>query len=204
MDIEYKGANAVVIKSKKGLIVIDPTDNVKVNEATNKDAIVLATQAGFAPKNATFVIDMPGEYEHNDISIMGLPMKRHIDPDGKNATAYKIDIDGVRIVALGHIEAPISDDDLEAISVVDIVIVPVGGGGYTLDARDAAAVVRQLSPRVVIPTHYADSGVKYEVPQENVDLFVKEMGGAHEKASSLKIKNGSLPDILTVYELSRS
>ena len=204
MDIEYKGANCVVIKSKNGTLVVDPTDNVKVNEVSNKDAIVLATQAEFAPKDATFIIDMPGEYEVNDISVTGIPMKRHIDPDGKNVTSYRVSVEGVRIAVLGHIEAPISDDDLEAIGVIDIAIIPVGGGGYTLDARDAASVVRQLSPKIVIPTHFADKNIQYEVPQEEIELFIKEMGSLHEKESDLKIKNGSMPESLTVFELAKS
>jgi len=204
MDISYKGANCVIIKSKGSLLVVDPSSNVKVNEISNDNAIILATQDAFAPANAAFVINMPGEYEHNDISVRGIAMKRHIDPDGKNATTYQISVDGVRIAVLGHIEAPISDDDLESIGIVDVVIVPVGGGGYTLDARDAAVVVRQLSPKVVIPTHYADKDIVYEVPQEELEPFIKEMGGVRETVSSLKIKNGSLPEVITVYEITKS
>ncbi|MDR2524415.1 MAG: MBL fold metallo-hydrolase [Candidatus Nomurabacteria bacterium] len=200
MDIEYKGANCVIVKSKKVMLVIDPTENVKIGDG----AIVIATQAEFAPANAPFVIGSPGEYEVNDVSIQGIAVKKHIDPDGKNATMYRIELDGTRLAVLGHIEAPLSDDDLEALGVIDIAIVPVGGGGYTLDARDAAAVVRQLSPRAVIPTHYADATTKYEVPQESVELFTKEMGAAHEKAAGTKIKNGALPEVLTIFELGKS
>lgn len=204
MEVSYKGANCVVIKSKQVLIVIDPTDNAKVDEATNKDAVVLATQGEFAPKKAPFVIDMPGEYEHNDVSIQGVAMKRHIDPDGKNSTLYRIDLEGIKIVVLGHIDAPISDDNLEDIGVIDAAVIPVGGGGYTLDARDAATIIRQLSPKIIIPTHHDDTQTKYEVPQESIDQFIKEIGGAHEKVASLKIKSGSLPETMTVYEITRS
>lgn len=205
MDIEYKGANCVVIKTKKATIIVDPADSMAIKEAAQKDAVILATQEEFVPKKtAAFVIDMPGEYEINDISLRGIAAKKHIDPDGKNTTMYRVESDGTRIAVVGHTDAPISDDDLESIGVVDIAIVPVGGGGYTLDARDAATIARQLSPKVVIPTHFADKAIKYEVPQDDVDQFIKEMGGAHEKVSSLKIKNGSLPETLTVYEIIRS
>jgi L-ascorbate metabolism protein UlaG (beta-lactamase superfamily) len=203
MEIEYKGANCVVVKSKKGLIVTDPTSNVNASEAANKDAITLATQDDFVPEKANFVVNMPGEYEHNDISVAGISMRRHIDPEGKAATSYRIELDGVRVAVLGHIAAPISDDDLESLGIIDIVVVPVGGNGYTLDARDAAAVVRQISPKVVIPTHYAEDKIAYEVSQESVSLFIKEMGGAYANIDTLKIKNGSLPEAMTVYELKR-
>ncbi|MDR1196883.1 MAG: MBL fold metallo-hydrolase, partial [Candidatus Nomurabacteria bacterium] len=146
MEIDYRGANSVVIKSKAGTIVVDPTDNVKVNEITNDGVITIVTQDDFIPKKASFVINMPGEYEHNDISITGIPMQRHIDPEGKNGVAYRLVLDGVRIAILGHILAPISDDDLEALGIIDVLIVPVGGGGYTLDAKDAASITRQIGP----------------------------------------------------------
>jgi L-ascorbate metabolism protein UlaG (beta-lactamase superfamily) len=201
MEIEYRGANCVVIKTKKGLIVVDPTDGRAAGEIAGKGAVTLATQPDFVPTKVDFVISSPGEYEISDVSIAGIPMQRQIDPEGKQATAYRIEFGGTRIAVLGHILSPISDDDLESLGVIDIVVVPVGGGGYTLDARDAAAVARQIGPKVVIPTHYQDKAVKYEVPQEPLELFVKEMGGIYEKIDSLKLKNGSLPEALTVYEL---
>lgn len=204
MEISYKGANCVVIKAKQALIVVDPTTNVKTNEATNKDAVVLVTQSDFAPKAAPFVIDMPGEYEHNDVSIQGIAVSRQIDPEGKNSTLYRVELDGLKIAVVGHTMAPLSDDDLESIGMIDIAIIPVGGGGYTLDARDATTIIRQLSPKIIIPTHFDDSGVKYEVPQESIDVFTKEIGLTPEKVTSLKIKNGALPESMTVYELARS
>jgi len=205
MEIEYRGANCVVIKDRKILIVVDPTSNVSVKEAKNPDAVILATHEDFAPSESeakNFVIDMPGEYEHKDVSVRGLPTHFHIDEGGKNATMYRVEADGVSLAIIGHADAPLSDDDLENLGMIDIVIIPVGGGGYTLDARDAATIVRQLAPKVVIPTHFADAHVKYEVPQEPIDDFVKEMGGAHEKMTTFKVKN--LPEVMTVVELART
>lgn len=204
-EIEYRGANCVVIKDKKVLIVVDPTSNVSVKEAKNPDAVILATQDKFAPSEQeanNFVIDIPGEYEHKDVSVRGAAVRAHIDESGENATAYSVKIDNMRIAIIGHATAPIRDDDLENLGMIDIVIIPVGGGGYTLDARDAATIVRQLGPKVVIPTHFADDYIKYEVPQESVDEFVKEMGGVHEKMNSFKTSN--MPEVITVVELART
>jgi L-ascorbate metabolism protein UlaG (beta-lactamase superfamily) len=205
MEIEYRGANCVVIKDKKILVVVDPTANVNAKEARDPNAVILATQENFAPSERdakNFVIDMPGEYEHNDVSVRGIPAHAHIDKDGKNATMYTLGVDNLRIAVIGHVDAPLSDDDLENLGMVDVVIIPVGGGGYTLDARDAATIVRQIAPKVVIPTHFADAHVKYDMPQDSIDDFIKEMGGAHEKMNSLKVK--ALPEITTVIELART
>ena len=210
MELEYRGANCVVIKDKKILIVVDPTSNLSVKEANNPDAIILATQENLVPSEQdakNFVINMPGEYEHNDISVRGIPVQSHIGANevSENATMYRLEFDEIRIAVIGHTVAPLNNDDLENLGMIDIVVIPVGGNGYTLDARDAATIVRQISPKVVVPTHFADPHVKYEVQQESVDEFIKEMGGVHEKTTSLKIKNvTNLLEVLTVYELART
>ena len=209
MEIDYKGANCVVIKDKKALIVVDPTDNANGKDAQNPDAVVLATQPQFiSAKNAekSFVIDMPGEYEHKDVSVRGIPVRAHLaaDEKAKDAVMYRIETMGVSIAVIGHTVAPLTDDEVEALGQVDIVVIPVGGGGYTLDADDAGAIIRQLSPSVVIPTHYNDGQTKYEVPQEDLAAFEKEMGNANiERQSVYKIKAGAaFPATTTTYELS--
>lgn len=210
MEIEYKGANCVTIKSKNAVIVTDPTSNSSTRELSNQDAVVLATQSKFAPAEdqvSAFIIDMPGEYEHKDISARGIPVPAHLRSEDRSqdSTLYRVVMNGVKIAVVGHTVAPIDDDDLENLGVIDVVIIPVGGNGYTLDGRDAATIVRQISPKVVIPTHYDDGQTKYEVTQDSLDDFVKEMGGSLEKKQALKIKSLSdLPDTTTVYELDRT
>jgi L-ascorbate metabolism protein UlaG (beta-lactamase superfamily) len=207
MEIEYRGANCVVIKNKKLTAVVDPTENLSVKEVNNPDAVIIATQENFVPANhdaQNFIIEMPGEYERNDVSVRGIPVPAHIGADekAKKSTLYSIEADGVRIAIIGHTTAPLGDEVLEDLGVIDIVIIPVGGSGYTLDARDAATIVRQISPKVVIPTHYADAHIKYEMPQEPVENFIKELTGAHEKDTVFKVK--ALPEVLTIFELTRT
>ena len=119
---------------------------------------------------------------------------------------YRIQTMGVSIAVIGHTVAPLDDDDLETLGKIDIVIIPVGGNGYTLDADDAGAIIKQLSPSVVIPTHYNDGQTKYEVPQDDLVAFEKEMGGDNiERQTIYKMKPGAaFPATTTTYELSRT
>lgn len=210
MEIDYKGANCVVIKDKTALIIVDPTPNATVRDLQNPEAVVLATQPQFAPAEdaaASFIIDMPGEYEHKDVSVRGIAVPAHLaaDEKAKDATMYQLKTQGLTIAVIGHTTAPLSDADLETLGAVDIVIIPVGGGG-TLDAVDAATIVRQISPSIIIPTHFDDGQTKYEVPQADLKAFEKEMGGDNiEKQSVFKIKAGAaMPAAMTTYELSRT
>ena len=210
-DIEYKGANAVIITTKKVRVVFDPNLSlVGMNNVSVKDSIEIATEARFTIKDsdAKLRINSPGEYEVGDVSIYGIAARRHIDTEsqGKMATVYKITIGDTVGVILGNIEARLSDNQLEDIGVVDFVVIPVGGGGYTLNATEATGVVRQLNPKVVIPIHYADAAVNYEVPQDDIAEFIKELGvNVVETGARWRFKKMSdLPDSLAIIHISRT
>jgi len=206
MEVEYKGANCTVISTKKVTLAIDPRlSAVGLKDITPKDAVVIATQKDFATTGAEITIDSPGEYEVKDVSIAGVAAKRLIDhDDSRQATMYRVVLGDVAFAIIGHVMGPLSEEQLELLGVVDVAIVPVGGNGYTLDAHQAIEVIRQLDPKVIIPTHYADKATKYEVPQMELEPFLKELGATHETMPTWKIKNGLLPEVLTVIELTRT
>lgn len=209
-EMEYKGANAVVIATKNSTIITDPKLSVVgLKDLSVKNAIELATEARFAlnSADARLVIEGPGEYGIGDFDIHGIPAQRHLDTDKDPlvSTIYRVEIGDINVAVLGNIYEKLSEEQLEEIGIVDILVIPVGGNGYTLDATGAATIARQIDPKVVIPVHYADSALKYEVPQDPLDVFVKELGAPVEETSKYKLKSAaSLPQVLTVVELQRS
>ena len=207
-DIEYKGGNTVVIATKKSKLITDPKQSViGLKDIEPKDMVAGATEPRFVveSENATLQIEGPGEYEVADFSIRGIPAQRHLDSDGFGSTIYRVEIGDVRLAVIGNIDPKLTDEQLENIGVVDIVIIPVGGGGYTLDATAAAHLVRQIDAKVIIPVHYADGTLKYEVPQDNFEVFHKELGGEVETVDKLKVKAASsLPLVLTLFKLTRN
>ncbi len=205
MEFQLLGGNAVQISAKNARVLVDPLGAKPEVEPDKKINIILATQERFAGDHGeAFVINGPGEYEISGISVNGIAARAHTDSeDEQTATIFKVMNNTVHIAILGHIDPNIADDELEKIGRIDILFVPVGGNGYTLDAIGAAKVIRAIEPKVVIPTHYAQKGVTYEVPQAELDLFLKEMGvSEHEQTDKYKIK-GELPERLTVVELTR-
>lgn len=207
MEISYRGGNCVEIAVKKETLVIDGAlSKLGAKDITAKDPVYLATQEGWNPEGVEgLYIDGPGEYEVRGVSVKGISSERMIDFNGeKKATIYHILAEGISIAVVGHVRVPLTEDELERIGVVDIAIVPVGGNGYTADAHQATGIVKQLEPKVVIPTHYADSKLSYEVDQNGLDEFIKEMGIEHETVSTYKLKGNVFPAQLTVIEIERS
>lgn len=209
-EIEYKGGNGVILSTKKASIVADPKLSlIGLKDLNVKDAVELATEARFAinSDDAKIVIEGPGEYGVADFDIRGVAAQRHLDSeaDPKASTMYSIETGDIRTALLGNIYEKLSEEQLEELGVVDVLIIPVGGNGYTLDPTGAAALARSIEPKVVVPVHYADPALKYEVSQLEVDEFIKELGAPVEEVTKFKLKGSSaLPQAMTVYKLARS
>jgi L-ascorbate metabolism protein UlaG (beta-lactamase superfamily) len=207
VELSYYGANCVRLAAKKAQIVID--DNLAklgLKAVTKAADISLRTNKEFpAHPEAVFSAEMPGEYEVAGVVIHGIAARAHMDEEGQHsAVIYTIQADDTKAVVLGHIYPQLSEDQLEQIGIVDIAIVPVGGNGYTLDGVGALKVLKQIEPKVVIPTHYNDPAVRYEVPQAELDEAVKNLGmEVAETAGKYKIKPGELSDTTKLVILER-
>ena len=69
-------------------------------------------------------------------------------------TIFAFELDGTRVAHLGDLgQRALRDEQAAAIGPVELLFVPVGGGP-TIDAQQAAAIVEQLAPRWVVPMHY--------------------------------------------------
>jgi len=135
----------------------------------------------------------PGEYEIGGVLIIGVTTF-HDDEKGsirgKN-TAYLMEIDGVSVCHLGDLGHVLTTEQAEEIGHVDVLLLPVGGVS-TIDAAEAAEVIRQLEPQVVIPMHYKTPAITRQL--DPVESFFKEMGiEKMEARARLSVSRSSLP-----------
>ena len=205
MDIHFYGANCVRLSDKKASVLIDDNlANLGLKSVSKAEDILVYTLEKEHKNKGNFVIQGPGEYEVSEISIRGIPARAHLDADGKRSTMYSIDFQNIKIGVLGHVHPDLSDEQLEQLGVVDVLVIPVGGNGYTIDANAAAHLIKKIEPKIVIPTHFADPSVKYEVPQADLEQFMKEMGiSEFEKNDFVRIKETELGEKTTVLVLDR-
>ena len=59
----------------------------------------------------------------------------------------------------------------------DVLIIGVGGGAKVYDGAEAAAVVRELAPRRVIPVQYVSGTTPAGCDQSNIEPFLQAMAG---------------------------
>ena len=196
MEITYYGANCVKIANKKASIVVDDTlqANGKKPITTDKDIVLITNKDLAVKKGGVFVIDCPGDYGVGEVEVAGMPTPLHID-ESKHGVLYLVHIDGFSVAVIGHSVASLTEEQIEFLGIVDVLVVPVGGNGYTIDATAAVKLIKEINPKIVIPTHYQDSAVSYEVEQAPLEVFTKLFGVAEfEPLPVLKVKDSNLPE----------
>ncbi len=208
MDIQFYGANCIVLGYQGVRVVID--DNLAdlgAKSVTKAGDVALFTGMHSSPNVETKLsIDSPGEFEVAAYSITGIPAQAHIDEETRiAATMYRIEVGDVKMLITGHIYPKLTDNQLESIGMVDVLVIPVGGNGYTLDPVGALSLIKAIEPKIVIPTHYGDKSLNFPVPQQNLEDALK--GLAMEPAETthkLKLKPSELGEGLRLIVLEKS
>lgn len=207
MELQYFGANTVKISAKKFNIVIDDNlESLNLKSVTKPTDISLRTSLLIPEhKEVLFHTEMPGEYEISGAIIHGIAARGHMEEEGKlGATIYTVEAEEARVAVIGHIFPDLSEEQLEEIGMVDVLVVPVGGNGYTLDGTGALSIVKKIEPKIVIPAHYADKAIKYEVPQASLSEALKGMSmEPSETVAKYKIRPGEPADNTKLVVLER-
>ena len=93
-------------------------------------------------------------------------------------TIFRFALDGLRLCHFGDFgQSELRHEQLRAIGSVDVLFLPVGGGP-TVGGEPAAAIVRALKPRLVVPMHYRTDAVNFLDPP---DAFLDALGARVER-----------------------
>ncbi len=144
-----------------------------------------------AIRGETFAITTPGEYETKGIFVYGIPSWHEKEEHKILNTIFRFKAEDLNVVHLGDLgQTTLTDEQIEKLNSVDVLLIPVGGR-YTIDGKEAAALVRELEPRVVIPMHYKIPGLKIDL--DGVETFVKQLGLKPETTDKLRVVKKELP-----------
>lgn len=197
MEITWLGHNCFRLRAKEAAVVTDPYDN-RVSGYTlgrpNADLVTVSIDdpshnnvggVGGDPR----LIDGPGEFEIAGASVVGVTINGE---NGARNVAFVIELEDIRVAHLGGISKVPSTEQIEEFSGVDILLIPVGGGG-ALDGAAAAETVSMIGPKLVMPMHFKTDVEKAKL--DPVDRFLKEMGGKPgETHQKLAVTRSSLPE----------
>jgi L-ascorbate metabolism protein UlaG (beta-lactamase superfamily) len=207
MDIQFYGANCIAVSHKGSRVVIDDNLADLGGKSIIKAEDVALFTGAHGEVNARLTFDGPGEYEVGDISVVGIAARAHIDEDSKskNATMFKLSAGEQSVLVTGHIYPELSEAQLEDIGMIDLLVVPVGGSGYTVDPVGALKLIKEIEPKQVVPVHYADKALNYPVPQQELQIALNEMAmEPKETVSKIKLKPTEASDVTQLVILEKS
>jgi L-ascorbate metabolism protein UlaG (beta-lactamase superfamily) len=200
-EIRWFGHNCFRIRSREAIVMMDPVGK-KTGYAPSKQTADIVTVSHDDPENKNLqmvkpeyaLIDGPGEYELHGVFITGA-RTYHDKVKGAERgynTVFELDIDGLRIVHLSDLGHQLDDTIVEALSGVDIIFAPAGGGPM-LSPAEVAEVVGNLSPKMVIPMQYRTA--KGDKTLEEVEGFSRQLGIAMPApVEKLTVKPSDLTD----------
>ena len=104
---------------------------------------------------------------------------------------FSFEVDGVHICHLGDLGHLLTDEQVHELGPIDVLLVPIGGG-TTLTPAEAAEVVSQIGPKIVIPMHFAVDGGSPDLGAP--DKFLHEMATEPIRQPKAQVTPNSLPD----------
>jgi L-ascorbate metabolism protein UlaG (beta-lactamase superfamily) len=154
------------------------------------------------------VLRGPGEYEIGGALIWGIrtsrPANGAVPLATARNTAFLIQLEELTICHLGDLAtAPLSAEELTRMKDADVLMVPVGGH-CTINAAQAAEVVAQIEPKVIVPMHYATDETRGHLTLDDIERFCRELGATEATPRGrLNVTPSSLPSEPTVVLLTR-
>jgi L-ascorbate metabolism protein UlaG (beta-lactamase superfamily) len=194
MEVEWYGQSAFRLAASQATVVIDPFDDLSGLRSRGVQFDYPAIEG----VSADLLLVTHEHVDHNGVEVVaGDPVilrstaGRHSSPIGDVIgvasehdevagtergpnTIFAFELDGLRVCHFGDFgQGGLREEQGEAIGRVDLLFLPVGGGP-TLGAEQAAAIVDRIAPRWVVPMHYRTPRIGFLEP---ADAFLE--GQAH-------------------------
>lgn len=114
------------------------------------------------------MINTPGAHEINGVKITGVA-SFHDPEEGKlrgTNVIFVIEADGLRIAHLGDLGHMPNEEQLKAISNVDLLMLPIGGT-FTITTPQAVELIAQAKPRTAIAMHFHNQYCQFPITDES-------------------------------------
>jgi L-ascorbate metabolism protein UlaG (beta-lactamase superfamily) len=161
-EFRWFGHNCFRIRSREAVILTDPVDK-STGFSLPKQTADIVTVSHDHPGHANlaavkpdyFTISGPGEYEVHGVFITGVRTYHDTERGAARGynTVYLIELEGMQICHLGDLGHPLTEEQAEALTNTDVLLIPAGGGSV-IDSERAAEVVAQLQPKLVVPMQF--------------------------------------------------
>lgn len=166
MKLTWIGHSCFKIENDQCSVVLDPYSPGSVPgllpAAAQADLVICSHEHG--DHNGREQIETTGKYTISDFPMQISQIETfHDDAQGSKRGMNKITVfesGDLKVAHFGDLGCELTDAQIALLQNLSVLLIPVGGF-YTIDGAQAAAIVKQLSPALVIPMHYRDPQAGY-------------------------------------------
>ncbi len=181
MIITYLGGECVKVQFGDTVLAFNPPSKESKLKTSRFGADVVLVTINYPDCNGAdtavygdrrpFAVQGPGAYEVRGVVIKGFPTESRYGGEPRVNTVYTVALEGIKLCFLGALSSPELPGELkEELDEIDVLFVPIGGDGV-LSPGAANKLAVMLSPKLVIPIHFAGLG-----ESNALKLFLKEAG----------------------------
>ncbi|NLU36107.1 MAG: MBL fold metallo-hydrolase [Clostridiales bacterium] len=210
MKIKWLGHSCFLITSSTGVrILTDPFDETVGYKVPEAEADIVTTSHDHFDHN--YVKAVKGEYVHintsgrhnvKGIEILGVDTFHDEAGGSKRGSnvVFTYLVDGMKICHLGDLGHILTEEQLNQIGRVDILLLPVGGT-FTIDYREASELAGKMNPRLIIPMHFKTPVMSFNI--DGVDKFVAGKDSVESiDENELEITPGSFDTLARIVVLN--
>lgn len=183
VEIIWRGHSCFELRSSQASVVIDPYLQVPGYGLLDLEADLVLVSHEHDDHNARNRVRLTGREPAVEVEVIDT----FHDPQGGKLRGpnkiHVVSLAGKRIAHLGDLGHELSQEELARLQNLDVILIPVGGH-YTIDAGQAAALVKAVTPAIIVPMHYREGTAGWDVTsgvQPFLDHF--EQVTFHNRAS---------------------
>lgn len=210
--MKWHGHSCFSIKSAGKILLTDPFDESVGYKIPNIEPDIITESHQHFDHNAHRLIEgkyevitEPDERKLYDFTIKGYETFHDKESGVLRGDNIIFDImtpEGFRVVHCGDLGHYPDPELVEKLKGTGILLLPVGGV-YTISAKEAAKLAKEIAPSVVVPMHFRTPVLKFELePVKNfLDFFDNTSTTGEIEIEDLdQLKKGSSQVIVLEYE----
>ena len=161
VSVTWLGHSCFKLRWKGWSLIVDPYADGSVDglPPLRESADAVYCSHGHGDHNGVQAVNVSGAPAPEGFSVE-TAVCPHDDAGGAKRgmnTIHIFSFGDLRVVHMGDVGCFPEEAILEKLRGCDLLLIPVGGY-YTVDAREALAIVEAVSPRAVVPMHYRSDG----------------------------------------------
>ena len=143
------------------------------------------------------VVKAPGSCEIGGAKITAVPCYHDPEKGALRGTnlIFRVECEGLSIAHLGDLGHMPNEEQLAAISNLDVLMLPIGGT-YTITTPQAEEIIRTVKPKLAVAMHFRTDD--YEINIATPDEFIARTGAVRmPREIEITAENiGALPPVI--------